>query len=320
MTTAALPHFGQTKPPGAVRRFRHGAGLAITAIGALLLAVQAVAPSGIQRWPGGPPAVAFQAGMVAALATAAGAFPVLLAKRVSARATDAMLGFGAGVMLAATAFSLILPALAASGGLGLGRWQSATRPGADTSRIWLFVAAITLHNIPEGLAIGVAFGQDGGGATVAGGIALQDIPEGLVVAAALVGAGFNRVTATLVAAATGLAEPVAALVGAGVVMDLPAILPWALAFAAGAMLFVVSHEIIPESHKRGHESLATTGLVAGFCLMMVLDTAWADCGRTGPFHPQPRGRNGLRPRRDNSGSIPQKGAQGRQALIQDGVR
>ncbi|MBL8447201.1 MAG: ZIP family metal transporter [Zoogloeaceae bacterium] len=275
-------------------------GWAITMAGTLLLLNRFAASLAVAAV-----AEALQGGLVAALATAGGAFPILMAKRISERSTDALLGFGAGVMLAATAFSLLLPALAAATGLGLEKWgaagitasgvalgalallaadrvlphQHAPTEGASGAttlgRVALFVAAITLHNIPEGLAIGVAFAQEGGGATVAGGIALQDIPEGLVVAAALAGAGVGRVPAFLVAAATGLAEPVAAVMGATLVVDLPALLPWALAFAAGAMLFVISHEIIPESHRRGHESLATGGLIAGFCLMMVLDTALA---------------------------------------------
>ncbi len=105
------------------------------------------------------------------------------------------------------------------------------------------------------------------------GIAIQDIPEGLVVAAAIVAAGYGRRLAFTVAAASGLSEPLAAWLGAGLVGVFGGILPWALAFAGGAMLFVVAHEIIPESQRRGHQTRATLGLVAGFCLMMLLDTA-----------------------------------------------
>jgi ZIP family zinc transporter len=250
---------------------------------------------------------ALQGGLVAALATAAGALPVLLARRIGARTVDTLLGFGAGVMLAATAFSLVMPALGAAETLGMGRWGAggvvvagivlgagalllidrllphehvenalADDGGrADLARVWLFVAAIALHNVPEGLAIGVGFAQDEAskGAALAGGIAIQDIPEGLVVAAALVSAGYGRAFAFVVAALTGLAEPVAAVLGASVVGLFASLLPWALAFAAGAMLFVVSHEIIPESQRRGHASLATSGLTIGFALMMLLDTA-----------------------------------------------
>jgi len=300
MTSMILKTFAPARQP-APRRL---AGAAIALLGALLLAAQAV------DWIAGtlaPPAVsaALRGGLLAALATAAGAFPVLLARRVSARSVDTMLGFGAGVMLAATAFSLLLPAIEAAAGLGFGRFGASgvvvagvalgalsllaadrllphehvengiEKGGTDVGRVWLFVAAIALHNVPEGLAIGVGFGQESAARATAlsSGIAIQDIPEGLVVAAAIVAAGYGRALAFAVAAATGLAEPLAAVLGAGVVGVFGEILPWALAFAGGAMLFVVAHEIIPEAQRRGHRSRATIGLVAGFCLMMMLDTA-----------------------------------------------
>lgn len=300
MTTLILKTIG-AHPQQAPRR---ALGAAITALGALLLTLQAI--EGVATLLATPAARgALEGGLLAALATAAGAFPVLLARRISARSIDTMLGFGAGVMLAATAFSLVLPALAAAGGLGLGPLSASALVAAglalgalsllaadrllphehveggleggtaSVARVWLFVAAIALHNVPEGLAIGVGFGQESlaRATALSSGIALQDIPEGLVVAAAIVAAGYGRVLAFAVAAATGLAEPLAAVVGAGVVQVFGALLPWALAFAGGAMLFVVAHEIIPEAQRRGHHTQATLGLVAGFCLMMVLDTA-----------------------------------------------
>ena len=276
----------------------------------LLVGVIAMALWGVQASTQDPVVTAaLRGGLIAAMATAAGAVPVLLARSIGARTVDTLLGFGAGVMLAATAFSLVMPALASAAALGMGTWSSGgvvvagillgagallltdhfmphehvenalvdNRRQADIARVWLFVAAIALHNVPEGLAIGVGFAQDeiGKGAALAGGIAIQDIPEGLVVAAALVSAGYGRVFAFVVAALTGLAEPVAAVMGASVVGVFVSILPWALAFAAGAMLFVVSHEIIPESQRRGNASLATSGLTVGFALMMLLDTALA---------------------------------------------
>lgn len=276
----------------------------------LLVGVTAMALWGVQASTQDPVVTAaLRGGLIAAMATAAGAVPVLLARSIGARTVDTLLGFGAGVMLAATAFSLVMPALASAAALGMGTWSSGgvvvagillgagallltdhfmphehvenalvdNRRQADIARVWLFVAAIALHNVPEGLAIGVGFAQDeiGKGAALAGGIAIQDIPEGLVVAAALVSAGYGRVFAFVVAALTGLAEPVAAVMGASVVGVFVSILPWALAFAAGAMLFVVSHEIIPESQRRGNASLATSGLTVGFALMMLLDTALA---------------------------------------------
>lgn len=247
-------------------------------------------------------------GSVAALATALGTVPVLLAQKTSDLARDAMLGFGAGVMLAASAFSLIVPGLAAAKAQGAGSWAAGGMVGTGIllgallllaldrglphehfikgvegsaqrarllKRTWLFVFAIVLHNLPEGLAIGVAFG--GTDAVSAGalatGIAIQDVPEGLVIAVALRSAGYGRGFSVGLGAASGLVEPIGAVLGA-LVMGLSAqLLPWGLAFAAGAMLFVISHEIIPESHRQGHERVATVGLMIGFVLMMLLDTA-----------------------------------------------
>ncbi|MCW7539763.1 ZIP family metal transporter [Aquabacterium sp. A7-Y] len=250
---------------------------------------------------------AWLGGLMAAGATALGVLPVLLAQTPPAERTrDAMLGFGAGVMLAACAFSLIVPGLEAAAAQGAGSWGAALvvaagillgggfvlgldrwlphehfikgREGKQAhllKRTWLFVFAISLHNLPEGLAIGVAFaGTDPLAASaLATGIAIQDVPEGLVVALALRTAGYGRLTAAGLGAATGLVEPVGALIGAAVVALSAVLLPWGLAFAAGAMLFVISHEIIPESHRQGHEAWATGGLMLGFVIMMLLDTA-----------------------------------------------
>jgi len=251
---------------------------------------------------------AFLAGSIAAGATMVGTLPALFAHSLSRRVQDTLLGFGAGIMLAAASFSLVLPALDTAQGLGAGSWGSGLLvalsllvgaalvmsleralphehfikgpEGGDTKRLartWLFVFAIYLHNLPEGLAIGVAYAADASqGLALATGIAIQDIPEGLVVALALIAAGYARRHALLVGVASGLIEPVGAALGASVVVVAsPWLLPCGLGFAAGAMLFVVSHEIIPESHRQGHENFATTGLMVGFVLMMVLDTALA---------------------------------------------
>ena len=224
------------------------------------------------------------------------------------RTQDAMFGFGAGVMLAASAFSLALPGIQAARDHGAGTWQAGVIvgtallmgaallmlldrmvphehfikgpegiPSQRLKRTWLFVFAICLHNLPEGLAIGVGFaGTDTArGLALATGIAIQDIPEGLVVAVALMAAGYGRGYSVAVGMASGLIEPVGAFVGAAVVTNLPMLLPLGLGFAAGAMLFVVSHEIIPESHRQGHENFATGGLLLGFVMMMVLDTAFS---------------------------------------------
>ncbi|HYA36762.1 MAG TPA: ZIP family metal transporter [Candidatus Methylomirabilis sp.] len=248
------------------------------------------------------------ASLAAGLATAAGALPIFATRSISQRAQDTMLGFGAGVMLAATSFSLIVPGvetaqtlwgsrgvaagIAAAGMLAgaLFLWAADRfvphehfikgTEGADGRRIkqiWLFVFAITLHNFPEGLAVGVAFGggEHAEAASLATGIGIQNMPEGLAVALALMTVGYSRLVAFALAAATGLVEPLAGLLGATVVTFTHPLLPFALTFAAGAMLFVISHEIIPESHRHGHEQSATLGVTGGFVTMMLLDTALA---------------------------------------------
>lgn len=140
-------------------------------------------------------------------------------------------------------------------------------------RRWLFVLAITLHNFPEGMSVGVAYGigEVSEGIPVTIGIGLQNIPEGLAVAAALIGEGFTAKRTFLIALLTGFVEPVGGLFGAGAVGLSDVLLPWALGFAAGAMLFVISGEIIPETHRKGTEKGATMTLVIGFVVMMVLD-------------------------------------------------
>lgn len=251
-------------------------------------------------------AMALAGGLMAAGATAAGTLPILTMHTLSTRVQDSLLGFGAGVMLAASAFSLTIPGLQAAGELGYDPWGAGTimgaaillgggallsmdrmlphehfikgREGIEVLRLrrtWLFVFAIALHNIPEGLAIGVGYaGTDPlRGTALATGIAIQDIPEGLVVAVALLSVGYSRAFSAMLGMASGLVEPIAAVLGAAIVGWSAALLPWGLGFAAGAMLFVVSHEIIPESHRKGHEAYATCGLMIGFVVMMILDTA-----------------------------------------------
>jgi ZIP family zinc transporter len=248
--------------------------------------------------------IGFLASAAAGAATAAGAAAVLLVRELSDRLNDALLGFAAGVMLAASFFSLIIPGLKqAESDLGgpmlaaaaviaavllggaflamLNRYAPHEHfilgpRGADVrmlQRIWLFVIAITLHNFPEGLAVGVGFGGGdiANGTVLAIGIGLQNIPEGLAVAAALLTLRYSRVTAFAIGAGTGLVEPVGGLLGVTAVTFFKPLLPWALGFAAGAMIFVVSNEIVPETHRRGHEELATFGLMGGLALMMFLD-------------------------------------------------
>jgi ZIP family zinc transporter len=235
------------------------------------------------------------ASLLAGLATGAGALPVLFTRRISDKLLDMLLGFSAGVMLAATSFSLIVPAIDLSGpwvavlGIVLGAVVlhlvdrfvphlhpvfGAEGPASRLPRVWLFVLAITIHNFPEGLAVGVSFGTGdvAAGLVIATAIGLQNMPEGLAVALPLLREGYSRGKSIWYATLTGLVEPVGGLLGAAVVSIFQPILPWGLAFAAGAMLFVVSDEMIPESHRKGFEREATFGLIAGFVIMMLLDS------------------------------------------------
>lgn len=239
-------------------------------------------------------------------ATAFGALLAIGLRTVSQRTQDSLLGFAAGMMLAAASFSLILPGLAAGEeilgnsslaavtvvlGLGLGALlmlgldrftpheHASTGPcGPDCerlNRVWLFVFAIALHNLPEGMAIGVSFanGDMSVGLPLTTAISIQDIPEGLAVALALRAVGLSALVSALVAAASGLMEPLGALVGMGISTGFAIAYPVSLGLAAGAMIFVVSHEVIPETHRNGHQTPATVGLMIGFGVMMFLDTA-----------------------------------------------
>lgn len=239
-------------------------------------------------------------------ATAFGALLALALRRVTSMAQDSMLGFAAGMMLAASAFSLILPGIEAAEqitgnnlmaagtvvvGLGLGvllmlgldrftphEHESIGVCGPEfdrINRVWLFVFAVTLHNLPEGMAIGVGFanGDMDVGIPLATAIAIQDIPEGLAVALALRTTGLSAASSMLVAAASGIMEPIGALMGLGMSTGYALAYPVGMGLAAGAMIFVVSHEIIPETHRHGHQTAATLGLMGGFAVMMFLDTA-----------------------------------------------
>lgn len=236
--------------------------------------------------------------------TAVGALPILVGKKPSERFNDTLLGFAAGVMLAASFFSLIipsidistkiygagpLPAAIAVAGILLGavaiflldrllphRHFISGPEGPNTDKIagvWLFIFAIAIHNFPEGLAVGVAYGsgQQETAFSLALGIGLQNLPEGLAVAVGLVAVGYSRLLAFGVASLTGLIEPIGGLFGGVFVNISELLLPWGLVFAAGAMLFVISHEIIPETHRHGHHSRATAGLMVGLVVMLFLD-------------------------------------------------
>jgi ZIP family zinc transporter len=253
----------------------------------------------------------FQTGLMASVvagfgATAVGALPVFLMNGMRERINNLLLSFAAGIMLAATVFSLLLPAVESARGLVADPLHAVLgvaaallvggitmtlahrllphehflkgREGTDAhriSRIWLFVLAIAIHNLPEGLAVGVGAAgsnpQDAMAVTL--GIAIQNLPEGLSVAVALLGLGYSRLFSFLIAAGTGLLEVLGGGIGAATIATGAVVLPWALGFAAGAMLFVVSDEIIPETHRPGMAEGATAALFVGFALMMVLDLA-----------------------------------------------
>lgn len=248
---------------------------------------------------------ALYGGLVGFAATALGALPALMLRTIPQTLEDAMLGFAAGMMLAAASFSLLLPGLEAGfeftssriyGALlvvfgmflgvmlmlGLDEFVPHQHDTTGTfgvgaeryNKAWLFVFAIALHNLPEGMAIGVSFakGDLTVGIPLTTAIALQDIPEGLAVALTLRAVGFSAFYAVSVAIISGVFEPLGALLGVGLAGGYLLSYPIGLGLAAGAMIFVVSHEVIPETHRNGHQTLATIGLMVGFALMMVLDT------------------------------------------------
>lgn len=244
--------------------------------------------------------------------TALGAAFVFAARSPSRRTLDGMLGFASGVMIAASFWSLLAPAIEMSEGKALPAWVPATvgfvagavflrvidrflphlhlggeleeAEGMKTSwrRTTLLVLAVTLHNIPEGLAVGVAFGAAATGAPTASltaavalaiGIGLQNFPEGMAVAMPLRREGFSRGKSFMYGQFSGMVEPVAGVIGAASVLLMRELLPYALGFAAGAMIFVVVEELIPESQRGGNTDLATMGAIVGFAVMMVLDVA-----------------------------------------------
>lgn len=258
------------------------------------------------------------ASTAAGLATGIGSIPVFFTKNISRKLLDALLGAAAGVMLAATSFSLIVPAIQKGGGGARGatitligilcggffidiidkffpdtnllinavnghdpgdkclkkRRFLPTNLSPVMRRVWLFIIAITIHNFPEGLAVGVGFGDGdiANGLSLAIAIGLQNLPEGLAVALPLIREKYSPGKAFLIAFCTGLVEPIGGIIGVGLIQVSVTILPFAMAFAAGAMLFVISHEIIPETQNHeGHSKLATHALLIGFVIMMFLD-------------------------------------------------
>ena len=235
-------------------------------------------------------------------ATVFGTVLGFLFKNISHKFSDIILSFAAGVMLAAAVMGLVLPSLEYGGKYGIFYTVTGVFAGAlcvnlfdklvphlhrlsgvdqeshpaDTqklNKVLLFVTAIAIHNLPEGIAAGVGFGSGNNAEalTVAGGIALQNIPEGMVIVGPMLAAGMKPSRTFLIAAATGIVEVLGTLLGFFAVSLSTAILPFALAFAGGTMLYVISDEMIPETHAHGSERGATYSLLVGFCLMLVFD-------------------------------------------------
>ena len=233
-------------------------------------------------------------------ATVAGAMIGFLFKNISHKFSDIVLSFAAGVMLAAAVLGLILPSLEYGGKFGIIITVSGIFVGAfalnvidkivphlhkmagadieehhktNLNKVLLFVTAIAIHNLPEGIAAGVGFG--GGNIAdamlIAGGIALQNIPEGMVIIAPMLSAGVKPGRTFVIAMITGLIEVIGTFIGYFAVTIASAILPFALSFAGGTMLYVISDEMIPETHAHGSERGATYALLAGFCVMLVSD-------------------------------------------------
>ncbi len=264
-----------------------------------------------------PVFLAFVATLGTWFITALGAAVVLFTKRFSQKHLDASLGMAAGVMIAASFWSLLKPSIEMAESNWYGRCGLAWLPalvgfliGAAVMRIidrvlphlhpdlavaegpktslqrsTLLVLAITMHNIPEGLAVGVAFGavatltgqaqtaQLGSAVALAIGIGLQNFPEGTAVALPLRREGLSRAKCLWYGQLSAVVEPVAGVAGALLVVSMSAILPYALAFAAGAMIFIVAEELIPEAQRKGNVDAATMGVIVGFCIMMTLDVA-----------------------------------------------
>ena len=245
--------------------------------------------------------------------TALGASGVFFFKTISKKVLDGMLGFAAGVMIAASFWSLLAPSIELSEEMGLIPWIPAVigflaggaflrltdkilphlhlfepiekAEGVKTSfkKSTLLVLAITLHNIPEGLAVGVAFGAVAAGipsASLAGaivltlGIGLQNFPEGMAVSVPLRREGLSRAKSFWYGQLSGSVEPIAGVIGAAAALTMRGILPYALAFAAGAMIFVVIEEAVPESQSSGNTDIATLGAMSGFAVMMALDVGF----------------------------------------------
>ena len=233
-------------------------------------------------------------------ATVIGALIGFIFKNISHKFSDIVLSFAAGVMLAAAVMGLIIPSIEGGGrfsiiitvaGIFAGAFclnlidklvphlhkmagvEQESHGNTDLNKVLLFVTAIAIHNLPEGIAAGVGFGSDDttGALIIAGGIALQNIPEGMVIIAPMLAAGVKPGRTLLLAILTGAVEIVGTLIGYFAVNISASILPFALAFAGGTMLYVISDEMIPETHAHGSQRGATYALLVGFCIMLITD-------------------------------------------------
>ena len=257
-----------------------------------------------------PTMQAFLATMFTWGLTAAGAGLVFFFTTIKKKTMDGMLGFAAGVMIAASFWSLLDPAIAMAESMGMVKWippvvgflaggaflwlvdrsiphihpgmKETEGPESTIRRRFLLVFAVTLHNIPEGLAVGVAFGATAAGlesASLAGalalalGIGIQNFPEGAAVSLPLRREGLSKRKAFMYGQASGIVEPISGVIGALAVIMMQPILPYALSFAAGAMIYVVVEELIPEAQSAGDSDIATIGAMLGFAVMMLLDVA-----------------------------------------------
>ncbi|MBN2700180.1 MAG: ZIP family metal transporter [Methylothermaceae bacterium] len=245
--------------------------------------------------------VGFFASVLAGLATVLGALPAVIFKQISFRTVNFMMGMAAGIMLAATAYSLVEPGVeygnelwpgwgvyVVVAGILIGAWfldwAERTIPhdlfegeqdvAAALRKVWIFVAAITIHNFPEGLSVGVSYGGGdwSNGTLLAIAIGAQNIPEGMAVALPLIGIGYKPWKAVGIAMISGLVEPIGGLLGVTMVTVFEVLLPVAMGFAAGAMLFVIAYEIIPEFHSVDRSRRAVFGVLIGFAVMTVLET------------------------------------------------
>ena len=233
-------------------------------------------------------------------ATIIGAVLGFVFKKISHKFSDIVMGFAAGVMLSAAIIGLILPSIEGGGDFAIFVTIAGIFCGAvllniidkavphlhrlvgidqnqgsnvDASKILLFVLAIAIHNFPEGIAAGVGFGTNNiaDAITVASGIALQNIPEGMIIIAPMLAAGISKRKTLIAAFSTGIVEVVGTVIGYSAVNISAVILPFALAFAGGTMLYVISDEMIPETHAHGNERGATYALLLGFCIMLLMD-------------------------------------------------